>query len=195
MNFNELNFEKRSILKDRPFLFEIRNMFRAFVLIALTVLCGFSFAMKKPAFPLKEEIKGPLTFLLDEAVSLHRAVYSKQEKQIHVALLKMRYQIEMLEKFPQLLPYHQQSYIKRLLQYLKPKLEAIKAPGDNRRKNNIASINRTITYMAHVYGLKKKYAVFFCPQDRSVWMQKEKKARQTKPLHLEYRSCGALVGK
>ena len=156
-------------------------------------------AMKRPAFPLKQELKAPLISLLDSAVDLHQAFYSKKEAQIHLTSLQMARKIQELEQSPGLLPYHQGSYIYRLLQDLKPRLEAVKTPG-GKRKKNIASINRDLTYVALMYGLRK-YAVFFCPQDRSVWMQAERSAEkgagrgQIKPLHLEYRSCGALVGK
>ena len=130
--------------------------------------------------------------LLDEAVYLHKAFYTQEEDQILLTLSKMVNTIEILEQSPSPLPYHQQSYVHRLLQRLKPQLEVIRTtPG--KRKVTINSINRTFTYMAHVYGLKK-YAVFFCPTDYSVWMQ-GKNTKKTKPLHLDYKSCGALVSK
>ncbi len=166
-------------------------MFQIAVLAVFLSHAGW--AMKKPAFPLKEELKGPLVSLLDEAVDLHRAFYSKKEDQINIISLKMARKIEELEQSPRLLPYHQGSYIHRLLQGLKPQLEAVKTPG-SKRQSNIASINRSLTYMAHVYGLRK-YAVFFCPADRSVWMQDPGGKGKIKPLHLQHRSCGSLVGK
>ena len=167
-------------------------MLRTCFLIILIFLSWFSVAMKRTAFPLKDALRGPLVSLLDEAVYLHQAVYAKQEDQIHLTLSKMVNQIETLEKSPQLLPYHQQSYIYRLLQGLKPQLEAIKV-SQEKRGASINSINRTFTYMAHVYGLKK-YAVFFCPKDRSVWMQ-GKNVNNRRPLHLKYQLCGSPIGK
>lgn len=148
--------------------------------------------MKRATFPLRDELKVPLVSLLDEAVYLHQAFYSKKEDHIYLALSKMVNQIEILEKSPKLLPYHQRFYIYRLLKDLKPQLEAMKIT-KGKRKVGINAVNRTLTYMAHIYGLKK-YAVFFCPKDRSVWMQ-GKGAEKMRPLHLEYQSCGSLVGK
>ena len=147
--------------------------------------------MKKAFFPIKNELKGPLVSLLDEVVYLHQAFYSKKEDQIHLISSKMTNQIEILEQSPHFLSYHQQSYTHKLLRDIKAQLEAIKSAG-NTRKSSINSINRTLTYMAHLYGLKK-YAVFFCPKDRSVWMQGKNK-QKTRPLHLEYQSCGDIVG-
>ena len=169
------------------------NMFQTFVLAVF--LFHATAVAKKPAFPIKEDLKEPLLSLLDEAVNLHRAVYSKKEDQINIISLKMARKIRELENSPRLPPYHQGSYIHRLLQGLKPQLEAVKTP-NGKRQRNIASINRSLTYMAHVYGLRK-YAVFFCPQDRSVWMQDlgDAKKGKIKPLHLQHRSCGALVAK
>lgn len=167
-------------------------MFQMFFIITFLSISHFGFAMKKPVFPLQDKLKAPLVSLLDEAVYLHQAFYSKKEDQIHLTLSKMINQINVLERSPELLPYHQRSYTYRVLQSLKPQLEAMKVAKE-KRKANINSINRTLTYMAHVYGLKK-YAVFFCPKDRSVWMQ-GKNVKKGKPLHLEYQSCGAMVGK
>ena len=150
--------------------------------------------MKRPTFPLKDELKAPLVSLLDEAVYLHQAFYSKKEDQIHLTLSRMINQIEVLEQSPELLPYHQRSYTYRLLRGLKPQLEAMmKIANKGNRKTSINSINRTLIYMAHVYGLKK-HVVYFCPKDRSVWMQ-GKNVKKMRPLHLEYQSCGAVVGK
>lgn len=164
-------------------------MSRVCIILLLITFSFCSFALKK-TFSVKDELKRPLTSLLDEAVYLHQAFYSKQEDQIRLTSLKMMNQIEVLERSPQLVPYHQRSYIGRLLRSLKPQLEAIRtSPGI--RRTNINAVNRTLTYMAHIYGLNK-YAVFFCPDDRSVWLQ-GKKSKKMKPLHLEYQECGALV--
>ena len=159
----------------------------AILLLITFSFCGF--ALKK-TFSVKDELREPLTSLLDEAVYLHQAFYSKKEDQVRLTSLKMINQIEMLERSPQLIPYHQRSYVDRLLKSLKPQLEAIRTSPSSRR-TNINSVNRTLTYMAHIYGLNK-YAVFFCPDDRSVWLQ-GKKSKKMKPLHLEYQDCGALV--
>ena len=166
-------------------------MFRVCIVSFLIVFSFFSFGLKK-TFSVKDELKRPLTSLLDEGVDLHQAFYSKEEDQIRLTSLRMINQIEVLELPPQILPYHQRSYIDRLLKSLRTQLEAIRtSPG--KRKTNINSVNRTLTYMAHIYGLEK-YAVFFCPDDRSVWMQ-GKQSKKIKPLHLEYQKCGALVKK
>ena len=167
-------------------------MFRIICIITLISVSQSVLAMKRASFPLKDELRVPLVALLDEAVSLHQAFYSKKEEQVHLTVSKMVNQIEMLERFPNLLPYHQWSYIYKLLQDLKPQLEVMKI-AKVKRKVHMNAVNRTLTYMAHVYGLKK-YAVFFCPKDRSVWMQ-GKDVKKMRPLHLEYQSCGALVGK
>ncbi len=148
--------------------------------------------MKRPNFPINKELKGTLTSLLDKAVDLHQAFYSKKEDQMRLTLLKMINTIKILEQSPQPLPYHQRTYISKLLRELKPKLETLKNSYGNTAES-INSINRSLTYMAHVYGLKK-YVVFFCPKDRSVWMQGQH-TKAGKPLHLEYQSCGAPVGK
>ena len=165
------------------------------VIIYFSLICGFaivpifSFAVKKSTFTLEQKLKSPLISLLDETVGLHKAFYSKRDDQVHLAVSKMATHISTLEKNTYLFSPTQRSYIHRLLQGLKPKLEAIKAEGTRGGKPHIDSINRTVTYMAHLYGLKK-YTIFFCPQDRSVWMQG--KTGENRPLHLN--SCGAPVG-
>ena len=150
----------------------------------------FGFAVKKNTFTLEQKLKSPLVSLLDETVDLHKAFYSQRDDQLHLAVSKMVAHISTLEKNTYLFSPTQRSYMHRLLQGLKPKLEAIKAEGTKKGgKPHIDSINRTVTYMAHLYGLKK-YTIFFCPQDRSVWMQG--KTGKNRPLHLN--SCGAPVG-
>ena len=163
-----------------------------FGIVLLLFFSFFGFAIKRSAFPIQEELKNPLISLLDEAVDLHHAIYSNQEDRIHLTLSKMINKIEEMQQFPQLLPYHQQSYTYNLLQSLTPQLEAIKE-SRGKRKDNINVVNRTLTYMAHVYGLRK-YMVFFCPKDKSVWMQKGNKTRQNRTLQ-NYRLCGDVVGK
>ena len=167
-------------------------MLKYYSLIILICFSISGFSLKR-TFVLTDEWKAPLVSLLDEGVYLHQAFYAKKEDQVLLTLSKMVNQVETLQQSPRVLPYHQQSYVYKLLQGLAPQLEAIKTAPPDKQKNGLNKINRTLTYMAHVYGLKK-YAVFFCPQDYSVWMQ-GKHTKKTRPLHLDYKSCGALVNK
>jgi len=164
-------------------------------LIAIFFIPHFSSAMKKQVFPLKNELKMPIIALLDEAVDLHQAIYFKKEDQVRLALSKIIKQIKMIEDSYQLLPYHQQSYIYKLLQDLKPTLENIKSSSMKNRAEYINTINRTVSHLSHIYGLKQKYAVFFCRKDRSTWIQSKSQKHNKKPLHLEHSSCGNIINK
>ena len=157
-----------------------------FILSLVLLLFSFSvLALKKPVFSLTKEWEASLTALLDSAVQLQNAFYARSDKQVSLSSAKMTYQIKQLEKSSHLLPYHQHLYIQNLLNTLKPRLSAM-LKQKNRKTGNIKFISRAVTYMAQVYGLNK-YVVFFCPTDRSVWMQKAKKYQYVS--HSNFSAC------
>ncbi len=157
----------------------------------ISFLLSFSaLAMKKRSFTVKEEMKKPLVSLMDLSVNLHRAVYDQNAEQMDLIILKMIQQTTQLKQNANtVLPYHEQSYLNKLLRSLQFNLEAFRK-SNRYKKNYINSINRKLTYIAHIYGLKK-YTVFFCSKDRSVWMQ----TNRSKPLHLSHTSCGIPVSR
>lgn len=162
-----------------------RLAFFVFLLFSFSV-----FATKKKSFTVKEEMKKPLATLMDLSVNLHQAVYDQNIEQIDLIVLKMiRKTNQLKQDASTILPHHEQSYLNKLLQSLQFNLEAFRK-SNRYRKNYINSINRKLTYMAHIYGVTK-YAVFFCSKDRSVWMQ----ANQNKSLHLSHTSCGTPVNR
>ena len=137
-----------------------------------------------------KEWEHSLISLLDSAVHLQKAFYAQADKQVSLSSAKMAYHITQLEKFAPFLPYHQSFYVQNLLKKLKPPVHALIKP-QNRRVylKNIKFIVRTLTYMANMYGLNK-YAVVFCPKDRSVWMW-DKRAKIKK---VSYRPSASSLG-
>lgn len=151
---------------------------------------GLEAMVKKSSFSIEEGTKAPLISLLDEAISLHEMFYSGNEDQINLRASKMIQKINNIRRQSiSSLPHHQRNYMERLLQDLSSQLESLRISEEGVRVHNIHAINRQLTYMAKVYGLKK-YDVFFCPTDRSVWMQGSSK---NKPLHLNNEFCGTPV--
>ncbi len=162
------------------------------VLISFCFCTELGAMVKKSSFSLEQEAKTPLVSLLDEAIRLHEVFYSKNEDQINLRASKMIQQIRDIRKQSVLsLSHHQRSYMEKLLQDLSSQLESLKMSGESDRVTQIHAINRQLTYMAKVYGLKK-YDIFFCSKDRRVWMQGSTK---NKPLHLNYEFCGVPVTK
>ena len=166
-------------------------MFRIIIFTCLLGLSFSAFSVKRSSFFLKDESeKQTLLALLDEAVHLHGAVYSQDEDRIHLSISKIMDKIEQLRVFSVLMPYHELSYRDKLLQNIAIQLETLKSPPGQNRKYNMNIINREFTNLIHIYGLEKKYIVFFCSKDRSVWIQ----SKTEQALHLDYQSCGAPVG-
>ena len=163
------------------------------LLIIIVLFSSFNaIAMvKKRSFSLNKQTKTSLVFLLDQAIQLHEVFYSKNEDQVLLKASKMIQHIKTIKPgLKRSLSYHQWLYIERLLQNVNSQLESLKIISDKTdRVGKIHSINRQVIYMAKVYGLKK-YDVFFCSKDRSVWMQNIAKH---KPLHLGYEFCGVSV--
>ena len=173
-------------------LFYLFNKKASFIRLAFFIffLLGFStwVQAKQKSFPVKEEIKKPLTVLTDLSVSLHRAVYNQNTGQADLLALKMIQQMDHLQQTAgKILSLHENAYLNKLLQGLRFNLEVLRA-SRRYKQNYINTINRKLTYIAHIYGLKN-YTVFFCPADRSVWMQDKK----NKPLHLSHTACGIPV--
>ncbi len=170
-------------------------MFRIGSLLVLFFLSLPAFSMKRESFFLKNEVRKPLISFLEQTVGLHEALYSKKKDQVNLIVSKMIKQIEELKASQKNLVHlslHEKLYMDKWLGKLKIHLEAIKN-SDQQRRINMNAINRALAYVAHLYELKQ-YAVFFCPQDQSIWMQ-TKEIKKEKLLHLNYESCGTMVGR
>ena len=175
-------FGKRKEMKIKFFIIPISFCF----------CMGLEAMVKKSAFSLEQQTKAPLISLLDEAIYLHEMFYSGNEDQINLRASKMIQKINNIRRQSiASLPHHQRNYMERLLQDLSSQVESLKVSEPEDRVNNIHAINRQLTYMAKVYGVKK-YNVFYCPTDRKVWMQGSDK---NKPLHLNKKVCGTSVNK
>ena len=149
----------------------------------------FSVAAKNKTFIVEESIKDLLVSLVDTSVHLHQSVYDQNISAIELNTLKLLKQVQWLRANIHHKAYHYQeaAYLDKLLLGLEFNLEAFRK-SKLYKKNYIKSINRKLTYIAHIYGVKK-YTVFFCAADRSVWLQDKK----NKPFHLSHARCGIPV--
>ena len=184
------------------------------VLVGLLLLCcggpgggmmRVAVASSSPVFRLQGETKTreALASLLDEAVLLHQAVYSGQGGRISLHALKIINQIKGLRGGMATFPvqaagpggrgggyHHELSYRNRLLVRIERRLEALLLSPRGGRSSQMNRANLMFSNLALAYGFKK-YVVFFCSRDRSVWMQTP---RHKKALHLSHKDCGQPVG-
>ena len=113
-------------------------------------------------------MKKPLATLMDLSVNLHQAVYNQNVEQMDLIVLKMiRKTNQLKQNASTILPYHEQSYLNKLLQNLQFNLEAFRK-SNRYKKNYINGINRKLTYLAHIYGVKK-YMLFSSAQKIEVY--------------------------
>ncbi len=160
----------------------------AFFMLFLLLLCTTATG-KKHSFSVNKTFQSSVMSLIDMSVDLHKAVYDKNKEHINLLISKITKHISYMQaKVPKLLPHHEQSYIDKLLRSVQFNIEALAKT--HRYKNNyIYAINRKLIHIARIYDVKR-YKVFFCATDRSIWMQDN---THNKPLHLNHAPCGTPV--
>jgi hypothetical protein len=142
----------------------------------------------------KIDVKGSLEKELNGVLkgtdNLHKSCLSKNSKQVDRSIRSL---LENLKKAGQKskLAKDQKPHLDRMLNAASSHLMmTLNRSGEKRRESLKEAFNHLVQ-IAKVYKLEE-YRIFFCPSDKSVWMQKGYKP--SNPIHPEkYGSCGKLV--
>ena len=153
-------------------------------------------SLKSPSGPwlnIQPEIQAELKALINEAAKLHAALLGRDQdenalqKQIETIQAKIRL---IYIRLPLEKRYQVREHAFRLLSGIEERLEGLKSRG--MQESGKKRLFGDMAHLARVYRVKTDAdSVFYCPTDRSSWLQSGNRPRNPVSSHLKH--CGKKV--
>ena len=136
-----------------------------------------------------------LNLVLRSADSLHKSLISRDEEQIEMNIRDMLWQLDKAKGALGFAKMHERGHLVRILEGAQEQFEITqRAFGEERRARFIAGYNQLVN-LDRIYKLDRAYSIFFCPKDRSTWIQKGTHPAYPFRLPQDHESCGIRVPK
>ncbi len=164
----------------------------------ITVSLGFLFSFyinsadARRAIVLDESLTQEVNELLGQTVDLQTSFYNQNENEITASLNQTLKQIDDAKSASLVIEEYSRSHLNKILDAAKSRLELTQTTQDEIRRRNLKSAFEQLAHLARIYKVDNKYRIFFCPKDRSSWVQTGWKAKN--PINPEtLGSCGKAV--
>ena len=139
----------------------------------LSVAPGAAAATTGPReLPLAAPLTNELNLVLKAGDGLHKSLVNHDEEQIEMGIRDMLWQLEKAQGALVHAKMHERGHLIRILEAASDDFEITqRAFGDERRLRLAAAYNQLVN-LARIYQLDRSYSIFFCPKDRTTWIQK-----------------------
>ncbi|MGE0764579.1 MAG: hypothetical protein AB7N80_14990 [Bdellovibrionales bacterium] len=136
------------------------------------------------------ELRAELNAILKAAVSLQEASFKRNDRATSLAAKNLVKRLVSAEKKSGLAK-EQKTHLVKILSAAKSHLERSRRSAGSDRQTYYQKTFHQLVLIAQVYQLEP-YKIFFCPKDKSVWLQKGSKPQN--PINPEtYGNCGKLA--
>lgn len=142
---------------------------------------------------LDPKVKSSYLKLLEQAAEFHSALQKGDQKTLKNEIKETQEIIASLyQKNPSFLEFHHRIHSYKLLSKLEEQLAGLESQSQPNKKN-IKTLFLSFFELAKVYDLDKemKGNLFYCPKDKSLWIQSDKKAHN--PINPNHINCGRTV--
>jgi hypothetical protein len=113
-----------------------------------------------------------LNKVLQASDSLHAALVAHDEEQTELTLRDLLLQLDRTRSFTSLAKPHERSHLTRILDAAKTQFEqTLGSVGEDRRARFENGYNQ-LANIVRIYKVDRAYAIFFCPKDRTNWVQR-----------------------
>lgn len=138
-----------------------------------------------------EKIRPELNLVLKEANQLHQALFHRDADQLDSAIVSMMSLIEQAEDKVVSIANSKNRHILQVLRSIHSSLVLTREFSGVRKSEKLKSVFSDVVQIATNYRLDR-YRLFFCPKDRTVWLQKGWKAQH--PFDRDrLKHCGAAI--
>lgn len=160
-------------------------------LVLITILLSFIQAeARRRKIDVSEPLKQELNHVLKATNELHSAFFAQDEAMIATKIQSTIQSIGRANERSYLAPT-QKMHLTKMLNSAKSHLEMTQMQSGSKRQKSLKKAFAQLVNLAKVYRLDN-YRIFFCPKDKSVWIQKSWKPKN--PIHPKlFGSCGRLV--
>lgn len=141
-----------------------------------------------------------LTAELNQVLSisdvLHRSLVEQNEEQIEISLREIVLQLEKARAASYMAKPHDRRHLIKMLDAAYEQFELTQSSYGDERKERLAEGFHQLANLVRVYKLDRSFGIFFCPKDRTTWVQKGHIARS--PFRNQRQSretCGIRVSR
>ena len=168
-------------------------------LLQLTSVLIFGFAMQsfagapKSTLVLNSPLTRELNAILKAGDSVHHSLVSQNEELTDIGLRDLLKQISHARARLHLAKDYERSHLVRILDAAKEQFELSQvAYGQERRARLTEGFNQLVN-LVRIYKLDRTYGIYFCPLDKSTWVQTGNKAQYPFPASGNREPCGIKV--
>ena len=165
-----------------------------FFVCSFAVSAKFKELDKGPSLVAPPGIRSALLDLVNEAAELHKAIQAENDLSLEIKIQKLQSKIQSIyRKLPLMSHPQEKDHTFRLLGVIDERLEGLKIQGkDNLNKKSVKRLFSTIAELAKAYHVKTASSgIFYCSQDRSLWLQSNGKPKN--PVNPHLKNCGRRV--
>ena len=176
-------------------------MAKPLLIFIFTVACGLIAASSvgRAAPPsgelvLEPELTRELNSVLRSGDTLRQALVAQDDEQIDLAIRDLLQQLDHARGVSILAKPHERGHLVRILDSARERFEVAQTSFGQDRKSQLEEAYDQLVNLVRIYKLDRQYSIFFCPKDKTSWVQKGLKAQS--PFHPPGREpCGIRVPK
>lgn len=164
----------------------------AFVISGLLVGPGVEAGELVLNSQLTREING----VLKASDVLHRSLIQQNEEQVELNLRDLIQQLNRARELSFLAKPHERAHLIRILDAAKEHFEITQTSFGSERRDRLEDGFNQLVNLVRIYRVDRSYAIYFCPKDKSTWVQTSAKAQN--PFRTEAGNrepCGIKVPK
>jgi hypothetical protein len=163
-----------------------------YVVLGLVALPQHAFAGRLVLAP---SLATELNLILRASDVLHQSLVNQNEEQIEMGLRDVIWQIDRTKSSLHMAKPHERGHLVRILDAARDHFEVTQtAFGDDRRASLAEGYNQLVN-LIRIYRLDRSYDIYFCPKDRTTWVQKGSRVQNPFRTDSQRQPCGIRVPK
>ena len=134
-----------------------------------------------------------LNLILKAGASVHHSLVAQNEELTDIELRDLLKQIVHARSHLASAKDYERAHLTRILDAAKENFELSQAAYGNERRTRLAEGFNQLVNLVRIYKVDKQYGIYFCPLDRSTWVQTGSKAQYPFPSSGNREPCGMKV--
>jgi hypothetical protein len=155
------------------------QVFRCAVVVFIFLMAGLSGSRDARAgdLVLNKQLLEELNLVLKASDVLHKSLLTQDDEQVDLSLRDLLRQLEKAQNASGLAKPHERGHLMRILSAAHEQFELTQSSyGEDRRVRMEEGYNQLVN-LVRIYRVDTSYAIFFCPKDRTTWIQKGARAQ------------------
>ena len=159
-------------------------------ILALTILLS-ALTANAGELLLSTPLLGELNQVLRASDNLHKSLISQNEEQIEMSIRDMVFQLEKARMASQQAKPHERQHLVRIIEAAREQFELTQSAFGQERRDRLEEAYNQLVNLVRIYKVDKVYAIYFCPKDKTTWVQKGVKPQN--PFRSDREPCGIKI--